>query len=176
MRSIAGKWFNSNEQHILDWYHIARRFAAIGKGLIYLPHVEDFKHRLSRHWQHLNRAMWKVWHANLYGANIALNCFNDGVNIHKMIAEGIPAGRRGHRTGSRASGRAVVVPDRKPNSTHQLRQGISSRPSHIDSAGGVDCRPAGGLADGEETAYALDQKRCANIAQRALCANQRRTR
>jgi hypothetical protein len=31
------------------------------------------------------------------------------------------------------------------------------RPSHIDSAGGVDCRPAGGLADGEETAYAMDQ-------------------
>ena len=31
MRSIAGKWFNANEQHILDWYHIARRFEAIGK-------------------------------------------------------------------------------------------------------------------------------------------------
>jgi len=55
MRSIAGKWFNANEQHILDWYHIARRFEAIGKG--YLPHVEDFEYRLSRHWQHLNRAM-----------------------------------------------------------------------------------------------------------------------
>ena len=48
MRSIAGKWFNANEQHILDWYHIARRFEAIGKGLIYLPHVEDFEYRLSR--------------------------------------------------------------------------------------------------------------------------------
>src|SRR5271166_978712 len=75
MRSIAGKWFNANEQHILDWYHIARRFEAIGKGLIYLPHVEDFEYRLSRHWQHLNRAMWKVWHGNLYGASIALNSF-----------------------------------------------------------------------------------------------------
>ena len=60
MRSMVGKWFNSNEHHILDWYHIARRFAVIGKGLIYLPHVEDFRHRLSKHWQHLNRAMWKV--------------------------------------------------------------------------------------------------------------------
>ena len=30
-----------------------------------------------------------------------------------------------HRTGSRASGRIVVVPGRKPNSTGQLRQGIS---------------------------------------------------
>ena len=45
MRSIAGKWFNANEQQILDWSHIARRFEAIGKGLIYLPHVEDFKYR-----------------------------------------------------------------------------------------------------------------------------------
>ena len=24
MRSMVGKWFNANEQHILDWYHIAR--------------------------------------------------------------------------------------------------------------------------------------------------------
>jgi hypothetical protein len=71
----------------LDWSHIARRFEVIGKGLIYLPHVEDFKHRLSRHWQHLNRAMWKVWHGNLYGASIALNCFYDGVDIHVKIAE-----------------------------------------------------------------------------------------
>ena len=65
MRSLVGKLFNANEQHILDWYHIARRFEAIGKGLVYLPHVEDFEHRLSRHWQHLNRAKWKVWHGNL---------------------------------------------------------------------------------------------------------------
>jgi hypothetical protein len=83
MRSIAGKWFNANEQHILDWYHIARRFEAIGKGLIYLPHLEDFEYRLSRHWQHLNRAMWKVWHGNVYGASIALN----SVDIHIMISE-----------------------------------------------------------------------------------------
>ena len=61
--------FNTNEQHILDWYHIARRFEAIGKGLVYLPHVEDFEHRLSRHWHHLNRAKWKIWHGNLYGAS-----------------------------------------------------------------------------------------------------------
>jgi hypothetical protein len=87
MRSMAGQWFNANEQHVLDWYHIARRFEAIGKGLIYLPQIEDFKYRLSRHWQHLNRAMWKVWHGNLYGASIALNCFYDGVDIHKMISE-----------------------------------------------------------------------------------------
>jgi hypothetical protein len=66
---------------------VSHRFKAIGKGLIYLPHVEDFQHRLSRHWQHLNRAMWKVWHGNLYGASIALSCFYDGVDIHVMIAE-----------------------------------------------------------------------------------------
>jgi hypothetical protein len=58
-----------------------------GKSLIYLPHVEDFKHRLSRHWQQLNRARWKVWHGNLYGASIALSSFYDGVDIHVMIAE-----------------------------------------------------------------------------------------
>jgi hypothetical protein len=39
MRSLVGKWFNANEQHILDWYHIARRFEGIGKGLVYLPLV-----------------------------------------------------------------------------------------------------------------------------------------
>jgi hypothetical protein len=55
------------------------------------------------------------------------------------------------------------------------RQGISQRPSHIDGAGGVDCRPAGGLADGEEAAYALDSMRCTNVAPLALCADQRRT-
>jgi hypothetical protein len=87
MRSLVGKWFNANEQHILDWYHIAWRFEGIGKGLVYLPHVEDFKHRLSRHWHHLNLAKWKVWHGNLYGASIALNCFYGGVDIHMMIAE-----------------------------------------------------------------------------------------
>ena len=87
MRSLVGKLFNANEQHVLDWYHIARRFEAIGKGLIYLPHVEDFEHRLSRHWQHLNRAKWKVWHGNLYGASIALSSFYDGVDIHVRIAE-----------------------------------------------------------------------------------------
>lgn len=60
MRSLLAKWFNANEQHILDCYHIARRFEGIGKGLVYLPHVADFKNRLSRHWHHLNRAKWKV--------------------------------------------------------------------------------------------------------------------
>ena len=86
MRSMVGWWFNANEQHILDWYHIARRFEVIGRSLVYLPHIEDFKYRLSSHWQHLNRAMWKVWHGNLYGASIALNSFYDGVDIHVMIA------------------------------------------------------------------------------------------
>jgi hypothetical protein len=87
MRSLVGKLFNANEQHILDWYHIARRFKAIGKGLVYLPHIEDFEHRLARHWDHLNRAKWKIWHGNLYGASIALSSFYDGVDIHVMIAE-----------------------------------------------------------------------------------------
>ena len=36
---------------------------------------------------HLNRAKWKVWHGNLYGANIALSSFYDGIDIHIMIAE-----------------------------------------------------------------------------------------
>jgi hypothetical protein len=41
------------------------------------------------------------------------------------------------QTGSRASGRIVVVPDRKSDPTNQLRQAIPRRPSHIDGAGGV---------------------------------------
>jgi hypothetical protein len=72
MRSLVGKLFNANEQHVLDWYHIARRFEAIGKGLVYLPHVEDFEHRLSRHWHHLNRAKWKVWHWQLVRESASL--------------------------------------------------------------------------------------------------------
>jgi hypothetical protein len=87
MRSIVGQWFNANEKHVLDWYHIARRFEAIGKRLVYLPHTEDSKYRLSTHWKHLKRAMWKVWHGDLYGANIALNSFYDGVDVHTMVAE-----------------------------------------------------------------------------------------
>jgi hypothetical protein len=83
----VGKLFNANEQHILDWYHIARRFEAIGKGLVYLPHIEDFEHRLSRHWHHLYRAKWKFWHGDLYGASIALSSFYDGVDFHVMTAE-----------------------------------------------------------------------------------------
>jgi hypothetical protein len=64
MSSFVGKLFNANEQHILDWHHVASRFEASGKGLVYLPHVEDFEHRLSRQWHHLNRAKWKIWHGN----------------------------------------------------------------------------------------------------------------
>jgi hypothetical protein len=71
----------------MSWYHIARRFEAIGKGLVYLPHVENFEQRLSRHWYHLIRAKWKVWHGNLSGASIALSSFYDGVDIHVMTAE-----------------------------------------------------------------------------------------
>ena len=66
-------------------------------------------------------------------------------------------------------------PGQRGRGAHRLRQGMSQRPSHIDSAGGVDCGPTGRLADGKETAYALDQKRCADVAPRALCADQRRT-
>ena len=35
----------------------------------------------------MNRAKWKVWHGNLYGASIALSSFYDGVDIHVMTAE-----------------------------------------------------------------------------------------
>ncbi len=87
MRSMVGRWFNANEQHVLDWYHIARRFEAIGKSLLYLPHLEDFGSWLGRHWGHLNRAKWKVWHGNVYGAYVALTSFYDGVDIHTTLGE-----------------------------------------------------------------------------------------
>ena len=54
--------------------------------------------------------MWKVWHGNLYGASIALGCFYGGVDIHVMIAEADSARSTLIETGSRASGRIVVVP------------------------------------------------------------------
>lgn len=87
MRSMVGRWFDGNEQHVLDWYHIARRFEAIGKSLVYLPHLEPFGYWLSRHSDQLNRAKWKVWHGNVYGAYVALTSFYDGVDIHTMLAE-----------------------------------------------------------------------------------------
>ena len=64
------------------------------------------------------------------------------------------------------------VPERKPDTTDQLRQGIPRRPSHIDGAGGIDCGPTGGLADGEEAAYALDRwtRRGAQMLLHARCA------
>jgi hypothetical protein len=175
MRSLVAKLFDANEQHILDWYHIERRFVTIGKGLVYLPHIEDFEHRLSRHWHHLNRAKWKVWHGNLHGASIALSSLYDGVDIHVMIAEADCGRSTVVEQGSQAVGRIVVVPDRKPDTTDQLWQGIPRRPSRIDGVGGIDCGPTGGLADGEEAAHALDPTRRADVAPRALCANQRRT-
>ena len=52
MRSLVGKLFNANEQHILDWYHIARRFEAIGKGLISSSR-RGFQTSALKHWQHL---------------------------------------------------------------------------------------------------------------------------
>jgi hypothetical protein len=87
MRSMVGCGFNGDEQHVLDWYHIARRFEAIGKSLLYLPHVEDFGDRLGRHWHHFSRARWKVWDGNLCGAHIALTSFDNGVDVHTMLAE-----------------------------------------------------------------------------------------
>src|SRR5439155_5023650 len=35
--------------------------------------------------------------------------------------------------------------------------------SHLYGSGGVDCRPTRGLADGEETAHALDPARCPDV-------------
>jgi hypothetical protein len=40
----------------------------------------------------LNRAKWKIWHGNLYGASIALSSFYDGVDIHAKTAE-VESGR-----------------------------------------------------------------------------------
>jgi hypothetical protein len=65
--------------------------------------------------------------------------------------------------------RIVVVPDRKPDPTDQLRQGIPRRQSHIDGASGIDREPTGGLSDGEETAHALDH-RGAQMLLHARCA------
>jgi hypothetical protein len=58
-----------------------------GMGFLTGPLGLDFEHQLSRHWHHLNRAKWKVWHGNLYGASIALSSFYDEVDIHVMNAE-----------------------------------------------------------------------------------------
>jgi hypothetical protein len=173
MRSLVGTLFNANEQHILDWYHIARRFEAIGKGLVYLPHVEDFEHRLSRHWHHLNRAKWKVWHGDLYGASIALSSFYDGVDIHVMTAEADFGRSSVDQVRARL---AELWSYLTANQTRLINYGREYREGHRISTARVestvdqlvDC-------DGEEAAYALDPTRRADVAPRALCANQRRT-
>ena len=89
------------------------------------------EHRLSRHWHYLNDAKCKIWHGNLYGASIALSSFYDEIDIN---VNDCGSGFRPvvDQTGSRAVGRIVVVPDRKPDTTDRLRQGIPRRPSHID--------------------------------------------
>lgn len=87
MRSMVGRRFTANEEHVLDWYHIVRRFETIGKSLVYLPHLENFGYWLGRHWGELNRAKWKIWHGNVYGAYVALTSFYSGVDIHTWLAE-----------------------------------------------------------------------------------------
>jgi len=84
---MVGRWFTANEEHVSDWYHIARRFETIGKSLVYLPHLKNFAYWLGRHWGELNRAKWKIWHGNVYGAYVALTSFYSGVDIHTWLAE-----------------------------------------------------------------------------------------
>jgi hypothetical protein len=86
IRSIVSEWFDAREKHVLDWFHIVRQLDRIGRSLLYLPHLDDFSFRLRRHWANLNRARWRLWDGNLYGAGIALSCLYDGVDIHVMIA------------------------------------------------------------------------------------------
>jgi hypothetical protein len=178
----VGKLFNDNEQHILDWYHIARRFEAIGKGLVYLPHVEDFEHRLSRHWHHLNRAKWKIWHGNLYGASIALSSFYDGVDIHVMTAEANSSQSSVDQVRERLGelwSYLTANQTRLINYGREYREGRRISTARVESTVDqlVDWRmekKQHRSAYYEKCRYALDPTRCADVAPRALCATQRR--
>jgi hypothetical protein len=86
MRAMVGRWFNGSEEHVLDWYHVARQIDAIGKTFLYLPHIEDFGVWLGRHWRDLSRVRWKLWDGNPYGASVALSFLWDGVFIHAVQA------------------------------------------------------------------------------------------
>jgi hypothetical protein len=92
MRSMVGRWFRGQEEHVLDWFHVARQLAVIEKSQLYLPHVEGFEEWRRSHWQSLNSARWKLWDGNLYGAGTALTCLWEGVNAQVMLAG---AGRDG---------------------------------------------------------------------------------
>ena len=149
MRSLVGKLFNDNEQHILDWYHIARRFEAIGKGLVYLPS------RGSEHWRepkpHLNPSKWKSG-TQPNGASIALSNLRraNHASLRRRIrpVDG--------RAGLRADDRNVVVlhsanQSRLINAAGNTAKAIAYRRHAWSQLG-----PTGGLADGEKAAHALD--------------------
>ena len=173
MRSMVGRWFNANEQHVLDWYHIARRFEAIGKSLIYLPHIEDFGYRLGRHTGHLSRAKWKVWHGNVYGAYVVLTSFYDGVDIHTMLAE-----KDSRRTTTLEQIRARVndlCAYLTANESRLINYGKEHREGNPISTAQVEStvNQLVDLADGEEAAHALDPARCPNVASCSLYASER---
>jgi hypothetical protein len=119
MRSLVGKLFNANEQHILDWYHISRRFEAIGKGPrlssscrgFPTPAVEALASLESREVENLARQLVRSQYRSEQLLRRSRYSRNDcGSGIRPITG----------RTGSRAAGRIMVVPDRKPDTTDQL--------------------------------------------------------
>jgi hypothetical protein len=60
LRGVVG-WFGKNCRHLLDWFHVRRRFEKIARQLLYLPHRADFSRYLSRHSQNLARVKHVLW-------------------------------------------------------------------------------------------------------------------
>jgi hypothetical protein len=123
----------------------------------------------------LNRAKWKVWHGNLYGASIALSSFYEGVDIQVMIAES-------------DSGRSTIAKQVRErvvelwsyltaNQTRLINYGRQHCEGHRISTARVEST-VDQLVDWrmeKKQQHALDPTRRADVAQRALCATQRRT-
>jgi hypothetical protein len=84
MRTMVGTWFGRKSLHVLDWYHIARRLEKIRRGLLYLPHTEDFGDRLRCHCLALDDVKWTLWNGYLYGTDAALTWLRIGINQHTM--------------------------------------------------------------------------------------------
>jgi hypothetical protein len=109
MRSLVAKLFNDNEQHILDWYHIARRFEAIGKRPrlssscrgFRTPAVERLASLESREVENLARQPVRSQHRCEQLLRRSRYSRNDcGSGFRPVVS----------RIGSRAVGRIVVVP------------------------------------------------------------------
>jgi hypothetical protein len=82
LRGVVGTWFGKKCQHRLDWFHVARRIARIGKE--YLPYGDDFQERLAAHWANLNSMKWMLWNDCVDMAEFGMTRVRIGLFQHAL--------------------------------------------------------------------------------------------